>query len=63
MSLACTADNREGAGRTGDWTIGERRVTREPRLRLTSVVCFFVDDKTAGARPRSSAGGGQARAS
>src|SRR5262249_17044886 len=47
---ACAAENRDGAGRTGDWTIRERPVTREPRLRLTSVLCFLVDDETA-ARP------------
>jgi len=28
-------------GRTDDWTIGERRVTREQCLRLTLVVCFL----------------------
>jgi hypothetical protein len=45
---ACAADNRDGAGRTGDWTIGERPVTRKQGLRLTSAVFFFVDYETAG---------------
>jgi hypothetical protein len=47
---ACAAENRDGAGRTGDWTTRERRVTTKQRLRLPSVLCFFVEDETA-ARP------------
>ena len=47
---ACAAENRDGAGRTGDWTTRERRATTKQRLRLTSVLCFFLGDETA-ARP------------